>query len=277
MQPRPRIKIGLVSGTLRIVLGLYFLFGGIAYLGQLQQNIGFAEHLTSGIGSINALFATVLFQFDAFGVAEFGLVVACLNIALGLFLTLGLWTRLMCTLGIIATILQLVALPVITLPGVDIQMAAFQVPAVFALSFQMGLIGLLFAQRGMGASFSLDHRLRHQPANLRWNACIGLKVRLGAAYPLLVAGMFGFYPTVPNFEAWPIIALAAGLLLLTQWNIACRVGGVILAILSIWYVTGVIDPSQTFFANLNFIRPILVYFFVGMILTHTAVGRENIN
>jgi uncharacterized membrane protein YphA (DoxX/SURF4 family) len=196
----------LVAG-LRIALGTVFVIGGL----KLVQPSAFGipghdalalKFLDQQTGYISTLIAARITELLGLRIGTFLLVQGWVEIALGVLLILGVYTRMVAmNMGLMFWAFT-VASPVV---------------GQLRLSRDLGLMGLCFAIALTGAgAWSLDglwSRHRHKFAESRDAALV--LIRLSLAYPLIVSSLFtgGAFDNVLNSTLPVWLVLLVGLLL----------------------------------------------------------------
>ncbi len=262
---------------LRVGLGIVFVIGGISKLSQLLDparetkilesywgsagyvNQFFVDYLFSGSWPSEWLFLTSLSTFELVsGVCLiFGLAVRPLALIYGFLL----WTFVM-------------ALPVVTTPGVEVTVKTFTSPALLVQVRDIALSGMMFTLFNLGpGSFSLDGKLFGHPAvraGARWDN-LGLLLRLSMAVPLLVGGFFAGMASIPTFAtpAWILIPL--GLVVLSGEGI--RYAGFATMAVMLWYMGDKLNMDKSVIANLNGFKREFAFFAVGGVFAILGGGR----
>lgn len=264
--------LALVAVTMRLVLGINFLIAGTTNLIRLvdaTSQVAFTTHLASHSGIISDFFGQIVFNTLQVPHWHFFAVSAAIVACVGFCLMIGLLTRTMTVLIALGIIIEITVLP---------GLSPAQAPAIFLLSLQVGTLGMLAAQYCLGAGpMAIDNKLfGRQLPDVNWNV-IGLCLRWGVAYPLLIGGLFSLFTTeIPTFDSYPVITLIVGMFIAIGPKVICRIGGACVALLAIWYLSGIMDPAQSFWANLNMLRFPLIYFFAGLVLSHMGGGKKGV-
>lgn len=271
----PRIKLGLVTTTLRLTLGFYFFIGGLCAIALLLSSVtqtATLQQYTGTIGYVNRFVTDVFFYW--LPPLWLFLIASAIATLIGFALLLGFLTRYYCIAAIAAILLQWFALPVMTLPRVFLPLESYTMPAMFVLSLQLGIAGLLLCQYFLGAGpLSLDNRLMQNTATPNTKAakrCLHVAI----TYPLLIGALFGWHLEVPNFDMPPFVLLIVVILMQLPWILSRRIAATAVTLISIWYLTSLLSPDVGFLQNVFACRIALVYFFVGMILTHFNLGSK---
>ena len=175
MRAVPRIKLGLVTATLRLALGFYFFTGGLCTMVLLTGPFHFAtlQAFTATNGVVNGFVDT--FIFDWLTPQWFFLIAATVSFLIGLNLLLGLYTKYTCIAGIIALMLQCFALPVTTVPNLYFAIDVYTLPASLVLAPQIGLIGFLCQQIPEKMLLPIYH---HTLLQVLFQDCIFLKYNM---------------------------------------------------------------------------------------------------
>jgi len=266
-----QIKLGLVTTTLRLCLGFYFFAGGIAslYLAlNTSTQLNFIQSLIGSMGVINRFINQLFLNW----LSPWALIMICASAStiIGLALLTGIFTRLVCSAGICALMLQWFALPVLTIPHTFIPSPCYTIPASLILSLQLGCIGFLICQCRLGPGpIALDRYLGFDKKPTNLTSAI-LWLRLGISYPLLVGALFGWHLQVPNFDVSPWLLLTLFITLYLPWQPFRRLAGGLLTLVVVWWMSHLVTPELGFWHNLLSIKITFVYFFIGLILTHVT-------
>ena len=179
---------------LRVGLGLVFVIGGWSKLSQLLDPVREDAIVTtymSAHGYINNFFAQYLFT-GTFGnwltPWVFLTSLSAFELASGLALVAGLMVRPLALLWGLLLWTFVMALPVITAPGVGLSVDTYIAPAMLVQIRDISLSGMMFALFNLGSGAgSMDGKLYGTSAkvsNVQWD-CLGLLVRLSVALPLI--------------------------------------------------------------------------------------------
>lgn len=273
---------------LRLGLGLVFIIGGTSKLSQLldpaqQEQILASYWGTSGY--VNKFF--IDFMFD--GMLSpwwFLTTLSTFELLSGLALVAGLAVRPLSLIYGFLLWTFVIALPVLTVPGVESDVSTYRAPALFVQIRDVALSGMMFVLYVAGpGSFSVDHACFKQVAvreQANWNA-LGLLLRLSLAAPLIVGGVFFAMPNISVFAAPFWILLPLGLLLIA--SVGLRFVGSAAALVMLWAMSQKFSVDASFIANLNGFKREFAFLAGGIVLAlwgggsshtvHSAVRRLN--
>lgn len=254
-----------IALTLRIGLGLVFVAGGWWKLSRAidpaQADALVAKYMADN-GYINAFFDQYLFAGgDALASPlVFLTLLSAFELVSGIALLAGLFVR---TLSFIYAFLLwtfVIALPVVTAPGAEIDGATHFSPALLVQIRDVGLSGMFFVLLNLGSgAFSLDQMVLKRgaaPSDVDWNA-YGLLLRLSVAAVFIVGGIFAGYSYIKTFVDLPVLMAAIGLVLASGHGMRLAAGAAFLCIG--WYCFSKIGLDATFWNNFNGIKRELAF------------------
>ena len=263
---------------LRVGLGLVFLIGGISKLSLLlstESSIGIVSNYMGSTGYINELFQDYLFSNGFISPWGFLTALSTFELFSGLAFLSGFLIR---PLSIIYAFLLwsfVVALPVETVPNVDILVKTYTSPAIMVQIRDISLSGMMFVlfMLGSGAK-SLDNRLFAQAKHpINWNQQ-GLLLRLSIAVSLLVAGFFGHYAKVPNFATMQIILAVIGLVVVFSEGLTLKVAGASIVAVMLWYIAHKLNADKNIIGNLNGFKREFAFSAAAIILIYLGGGES---
>lgn len=247
--------------ALRLALGIVFVIGGTNKLGQLMDPAtrdGLVASYTGTAGYINSFFLDYLFDGRFGGWLTEGTFLTLLSsfeLVTGLLLMAGLAVR---PLSLIYGFLLwsfVIALPVVTAPGVTVDEAVFRSPAILVMIRDIGLSGMMFVLFGLGAgAYSLDRRWRLESQDRdppSWDH-LGLLLRLSVGFIFLVGGAFAGMDHIQSFAMPGWLLLVLGLVLVS--GLGVRVAGYAAAAVILWYMATKLSLDKSLIANLNGIK-----------------------
>ena len=130
-----------------------------------------------------------------------------------------------------------IALPVVTAPGVETDVSTFRSPAILIQIRDIGLSGMMLVLFNLGSGvFSADRRLGLVSAERRvasWDH-LGLLLRLSVGFIFLVAGAFAGMDHIPSFASNAWLLLALGLVLVSGHGV--RWAGYIVVAVMLWFM-----------------------------------------
>lgn len=247
--------------ALRLGLGIVFVIGGVNKLGQLMDpatHDGLVASYTGTTGYINSFFLDYLFggRFGEWLNADvFLTLLSSFELVAGLLLIIGLAVRPLSLIYGFMLWSFVIALPVVTAPGITVDGSVIRAPAMLVQIRDIGLSGMMFALFALGAGvYSLDRRWRlERPDRARpaWDYP-GLLLRLSLGIILVVGGAFAGMDHIQSFAVPGWILLILGLLLLSGYGV--RAAGYAAVLVILWYVGSKLSLDKSVIANLNGIK-----------------------
>lgn len=278
---RNTIRPDAIALWLRAGLGLVFVIGGWNKLSQLldpaRQDAIITTYM-SAHGYINNFFAQYLFT-GTFGnwltPWVFLTSLSAFELASGLALAAGLLVRPFALVWGLLLWTFVMALPVITAPGVGVSVDTYTAPAMLVQIRDIGLSGLMFALFNLGSGAgSLDGKLfgtSVKVTNVQWD-CLGLLVRLSVALPLIVGGLFSGLDDIQSFATSPWLILGLGLLLASGTGV--HLAGTLVVAVMLWFIGTKLDFDITVIANLNSFKRELAFVAGGLALAYAGGGHK---
>ncbi len=245
----------LATLLLRIGLGTLFVIGGTSKLSQLLDPEREASILASYWGTtgyVNQFFNDILFSSGLLTPWFFLTSLSAFELVSGIALIIGLAVR---PLSIIYGFLLwsfVIALPVVTTPGIELDVKTYTSPAILVQIRDIALSGMMFVLYNLGSGpFSIDQRRNQQPTDktdISWDN-LGLLLRLSMGIALLVAGLFSGQDHIPTFgtSAWLLLPIA--LLLIS--GVGVRYMGYCTMAIMVWYMIYKLNMDKSLIANLN--------------------------
>ena len=214
------IDISWAATILRIGIGLVFVIGGYNKLSQLlssDKSLAIVNSYTGTTGYINEFFLTYLFSENSW-LSPWGFLTALSTFELvsGIALCIGLMVRPLALFYAFLLWSFVFSLPVVTTPGVALEIKTYTSPAIFVQVRDIALSGIMFVMLMLGSGrFSLDSKLlkngvTSEQAN--WDN-LGLLLRLSLAAPLLIGGFFANFSNIATFATFQPILILLGLAL----------------------------------------------------------------
>ncbi len=275
------IRADLVALALRVGLGLVFVIGGWNKLSQLldpAREAALVGAYTSPHGYINAFFADFLFTgrlgewLTPWG---FLTMLSTFELLAGLALIAGLLVRPLALIYGFLLWTFVMALPVVTAPGVAVDVKTFTAPAMLVQIRDIALSGLMFTLFNLGpGALSSDARLFGSEAlqpKVGWDS-LGLLVRLSMAAPLIVGGIFGGLAGIPTFATPSWILFVLGIVLAS--GVGVRIVGVAVVPVMLWYIWTKTSVDKSLIANLNGFKRELAFLAVGGVLAYGGGGPK---
>ncbi|MEN8131560.1 MAG: DoxX family protein [Pseudomonadota bacterium] len=273
------VRSDWIALALRAGIGLVFLIGGWNKLSQLidpTRETAIVATYTSPHSYINAFFTNYLFT-GTFGEWltpwSFLTLLSTFELVSGLALIAGLLVRpLALTWGLLLWTFVM-ALPVVTAPGVEVDVNTYTSPAMLVQIRDIGLSGIAFVLFNLGSgAFSLDARLFGQAATTQpesWDN-LGLVMRLSVALPILVGGTFAGLDHIQNFASTPWLLVPLGILLASGTRV--RAAGVVVAAITLWVMWTKLSLDKSLIVNLNSVKREFAFLAAGIVLASVGGG-----
>ena len=266
--------------ALRIGIGLVFVFGGWNKLSKLidpATQSALVDSYMGTAGYINTFFANYLFSTESLLTPwSFLTLLSAFELLSGLMLLAGLLVRPLALIYAFLVWTFVMALPVVTTPGVDPASKTYLAPAILVQIRDITLSGLLFALFNLGSgAYSLDERIfgkNVHNAQAKWEH-IGLLIRLSLAVMLLVGGFFAGMANIKSFGIPGLILIIVGFAMLVEKNSA-RVAGFALVAMMLFYMGSKLTLDKTLVGNLNAIKREFAFLAGGLVLG--LRGGENL-
>ncbi len=277
-QIRTQDPLQLAALILRIGLGLLFLIGGTSKLGQLldpAREAAIVDAYMGTAGYINQFFIDYLFSSDLLTPWFFLTALSSFELFSGIALIIGLFVRPLSLIYAFLLWTFVIALPVITTPGVEVNVKTFTSPALLVQIRDVALSGMMFVLYLLGSGpFSADRSLFRSAATPRiedWNNP-GLLLRLSMGMLFLVAGLFAGLDHIPSFATNQWILLVGALFLISGAGVR-YVGYLVIAIM-IWYMMYKLNMDKTLIANLNSFKREVAFLGAGAVLAMLGGGEH---
>ena len=267
--------------ALRLGLGIVFVIGGANKLNQLMDpatHDGLVASYTGTTGYINSFFLDYLFsgRFSSWLTADFFLtLLSSFEFVTGLLLVAGLAVRPVSLIYGFLLWSFVMALPVVTAPGVSVEEAVIHSPAILVQIRDIGLSGMMFVLFGLGAgAYSLDRRwgLGSPDRGLPSWDNLGLLLRLSVGLIFLVGGAFAGLDHIQSFATPGWVLFILGLLLVSGFGV--RVAGYAVAAVILWYLATKLSLDKSLIANLNGIKRELALLVAGGLLGWLGGGAK---
>lgn len=275
------IRPDLTALALRVGLGAVFVIGGWSKLGQLidpARQAGLVGNYMGPHGYINEFFAQYLFTGPLGELLTpwgFLTVLSTFELLSGLALLAGLLVRPLALIYGFLLWTFVMALPVVTAPGVEVTVETFTAPAMLVQIRDIALSGMMFVLFNLGSgALSVDARLFGSAAletKAAWEN-LGLLLRLSIAAPLVVGGLFGGLGPLPTFATPRWILFPLGVLL--GLGVGVRVLGAVVAAVMLWYIWAKTSVDKSLIANLNGFKRELAFLSAGGVLAYAGGGPK---
>ncbi len=266
---------------LRTGLGMVFVIGGYFKLSQLLDPVrtqGIVDLYTSSKGYINTFFLEYLFQSPLGAVLtpwSFLTALSAFELLSGIALLAGLLVRPLALLYAFLLWTFVIALPVVTTPGVSFDGKTYLAPAILVQIRDIGLSGLMLVLYNLGAgSCSVDQRLFGEGVTEKtvdWQA-LGLVTRLAVAFPLLVGGFFYGMPNIQSFGSWALLLIPAGLAV--AFGLSVRAAGAVVMAILAFYALQKLNFDKSLVDNLNGFKREFAFFAAGAVLVVYGGGTR---
>lgn len=255
---------------LRCGLGTVFVIGGLSKLGQLLDPAAQAAILANYWGPggyVNQFFIDYMFGAGALSPWWFLTTLSAFELLSGIAFIVGFAIRPLSLFYGFLLWTFVAALPVVTAPGVVLEVKTHTAPAILVQIRDIALSGMMFVLYNLGSGAgSVDKRLFGLPAlraGVNWDH-LGLLLRLSIALPLLVGGMFAGKAYITSFAvpAWLLLSVA---LLLIVGN-GARLAGYAVSAIMLWFMVHKFNVDKSLIANLNGFKREFAFVAGGMML-----------
>ncbi len=264
---------------LRVGLGLVFVIGGINKLSQLlnpalQEKILASYWGTSGY--VNQFFVDFLFASGQLSPWWFLTSLSTFEFISGIALIVGLAVRPLSLLYGFLLWTFVVALPTVTVPGIEVTVKTYLAPAIFVQIRDIALSGMMFVLYNLGSgAYSLDEKLFRLPAintNINWDI-LGLLLRLSLAIPLGIGAIFFSMPNIQTFASTPWILLLTAILIVGGAGL--RYISIILILIMLWYMVHKLNIDKSLIGNLNGFKREFAFIAGGVVLFIFGGGHSH--
>lgn len=274
------LNTDLIALFLRIGLGTVFIIGGTYKLGLLLDSSttqAMVDNYMSTSGYINALFQEFLFTGSLGNViTPFGFLTAlsAFELISGIALVIGLMVKPLSLFYAFLLWTFVIALPTMTVPGVEISEKTYTSPAIFVQIRDIALSGMMFVLFNLGAGLkSVDGRFNIPSKSVNWDQ-LGLLLRLSLAATMIVAGIFGGFAKVPNFNTADILLTLTGLVLVFGNQTMIRAAGGSVVLIMAWYMIYKLNFDNSVIKNLNGFKREFALMAGGLALAYIGGGSK---
>ncbi len=270
-----------IALALRLGFGAVFIIGGWFKLSRLLDPAAqeaMVEWYLSPVGYINEFFQQYLFE-GVLGTVitpwAFLTALSTFELLSGLALVAGFLVRPLALIYGFLLWTFIIALPVTVTPGVTLETATYQSPALLVQIRDVALSGLAFVLYNVGpGAYSVDHRVFGRDAvedKADWQT-LGLLTRLSLAAPLIVGGLFAGLDKIPSFGTWAPILLGLGVLLAAGVGVRAAGAGVVAVML--WFAASKISFDASLVVNLNGFKREFAFLAAGLVLALYGAGSR---
>jgi len=273
-------RLDLATLALRLGLGTLFVIGGISKLSQLLDPLREASILASywgGTGYVNTFFNDFLFSSGLLTPWFFLVSLSAFELVSGIALIMGLAVRPLSLIYGFLLWTFVIALPVVTTPGVETHIKTYTSPALLVQIRDVALSGMMFVLFNLGSGpFSLDRRraksndVNTEQKSVSWDN-LGLLLRLSVGLAFVVAGLFAGRDHIPSFGTSAWVLLPVGLLLIS--GIGVRYMGYCVMGIAVWYMIFKLNVDKSFIANLNGFKREVAFLGAGAALALLGGGK----
>lgn len=269
------MSVGHAALVLRVGLGLVMFSGGLSKLSKLlapSAQEAMVNAYLAPSGYINQFFVDYLFSGGTFTPWIFLTSLSTFEFLAGLGLIIGLAVRPISLIFGLMFWSFIIALPVVTTPGVAVSVKTHTAPALLVMIRDVALSGMMFTLYNLGpGSLSLDGRIFGHDAfkpKADWDS-LGLLLRLSLGFVFVVGGFFYGLSNIKTF-APPWILLPIGFLLV-EGKLA-KYAAYASAIVIIWYMITHVSLDKSLIANMNGIKREFALFAAGIVLSQLGGG-----
>ena len=268
-----------IALILRLGLGLVFVVGGWWKLSRAidpSAAPALVERYLAPSGYINAFFADYLFAGPLGGILDplsFLILLSGFELLAGLALIAGLLVRSLSFVFAFLLWSFVIALPVVTVPGVAVEGTTHFSPALLVQIRDIGMSGLFFVLFAIGSgSYSLDRGLFARgtgPEAIEWSK-YGLIARLAVGVVFLIGGLFAGFDHIKSFVPVPSLLAVIGIIMISGHLV--RLGAVAALVVLLWYCVGKISLDMSMWNNLNAIKRELAFIAASIVLIRWGGG-----
>jgi len=253
---KTHIDIAWTATILRIGMGLVFVIGGYNKLSQLLSSdhaLAIVNSYTGTSGYINEFFMTYLFSENSM-LSPWGFLTALSTFELisGIALCIGFMVRPLALIYAFLLWSFVFSLPVVTTPGVELEIKTYTSPAIFVQIRDIALSGIMFVLLIIGSGrLSMDAKWLKQGVTteqVNWHN-LGLLLRLSLAAPLLIGGFFAGFSNITTFSTFPLLLMLLGTALFV--GVKVREAAALVALVMLWFMLTKLSLDKTLIANLN--------------------------
>ena len=269
--------MALMPLILRVGLGLVFVIGGTNKLikllnPELQEKILASYWGTSGY--VNQFFVDFMFSSDSSW--WFLTSLSTFELISGIALIVGFAVRPLSLIYGFLLWTFVIALPNVTVPGMDVLVKTYTAPAIFVQIRDIALSGMMFVLYNLGSgAYSLDEKIfKLTPVrkNVNWNS-LGLLLRLSLSIPLGIGAVFFGMSNIQTFAStsWVLLLLA----LTITGGVVLRYASIVLIVTMLWYMAYKFNIDKSFIGNLNAFKREFAFIAGGIVLFMFGGGNSH--
>ncbi|MCX4028601.1 DoxX family membrane protein [Endozoicomonas sp. SM1973] len=255
-----QVSVMRTAFILRLGLGGWLVVEAlIKFLGLLSPT-QFADMLGFYLGTagyINQFFQYFLFQ-SSWGhlltPASLLALMAMVELVVGCSLIAGLAVKWNAMLTFFMLVFYVIALPVMTIPNVQLEVAVYTAPAPLVQIREVAMAIAAFVLYKLGPGFySVSNELNGIISEKYWYGLWG-KLRYALILPLVVAALFGGFGHIPTFAAPAFLLAALGAALTVDSLKVVRWAAWLAALVFFHYALFMIDWSDNWLKNIYAVR-----------------------
>ena len=247
----------LAALYLRLGLGTLFIIGGLSKLSLLLNSSTHEAMVANYMGSsgyINNLFQQYLFSGaigEFLSPAGFLTTLSTFELISGIALVVGFMVRPLSLIYAFLLWTFVIALPVMTVPGLIIDVKTYTSPAIFVQIRDIAASGMMFVLFNLSTDkYALDNLFAVHKSTISWEY-LGLLLRFSVGAMLVIGGLFGGFPKVPNFATYQWVLTIVGLCMIFGNHKAVKATGVATMLIMLWYIVYKLTLDKGIIANLN--------------------------
>ncbi len=272
-------KANQLAFILRLGLGAVFIIGGLSKLSLLLDSAshdGMVANYMSTSGYINALFQQFLFNGylgNVLSPSGFLIGLSSFELCSGIALVIGFLVRSLSLLYAFLLWAFVIALPTMTVPGLDISEKTYTSPAIFVQIRDIGLSGMMFVLFNLGAGrYSVDGRFLQQQITIK-DDTVALLLRLSLGVVFVVAGFFSGFANIQSFSTTPLLLIIISLTLLFGSATAVRITGAVVIVVMLWFIVNKFSVDKSLIKNFNGFKREFALMAAGVALAYIGGGK----
>lgn len=277
--PMSQQQADFIALILRLGLAAVFIIGGTSKLNLLLDSAthdAMVANYMSTSGYINSVFQDFLFTGfleNMLSPSSFLTLLSSFELFSGLALTVGFLVRPLSLIYAFLLWSFVIALPTMTVPGVEFTDKTYTSPAIFVQIRDICLSGMMFALFNLGAgSYSVDKKFFSQDIIIQKDT-VALLLRLSLGSVFLVAGFFSEFANIQSFKVYPLILIVISLGLLFGSSKIVKIAGIATIIVMCWFIINKFNVDNTLIKNLNGFKREFALLAAGAALVSLGAGR----